>query len=283
MSEKKHNMHVTVLDTLAALKVAESNVSSARIFEIPRQLSPSCVHIPETHASGVLCLLSGTSGELQTVRVIASESLCEQLNAEYGASHGWHTALLIHKRFAFLNTDTVYALVYQLKRRVAANSTADHFEIPGGIGPEPQVPEEARSAAELLADEAAALVRELGYNLFAPNPGGKDLQSEIYLCESTEVYAQGKPVKGGFMVFRGAKGRLGTAESLAVALQKELQSSGVLRSEGASIFFEKDHTFTNHALAATAVLGRSSTGFFEWKHPDGLTFGETLRESLARL
>ena len=283
MSEKEKAMHVTQPENLKGIRIAENCNGSTRIIEIPRELTTVAALIPEAHSSGALCLLSEDAELSSTVRVVACESLCEQLNAEYKTSHGWTRALLINKRFTFLTRDEVFALTYLLKRRVVENTAAGRFSIPGGIGPEPQSTDELRSVAEPLAKETAALTQEMGFDLFALTTSQKGLSSDIYLCESMEAYARGKPAKNGFIVLKGAKGRLGERETLAVQLQNELQSKGVLRVDGRSIYFERDHVFTNHALAATAVLGRSSTGFFEWKHPDGLTLGETLRESLARL
>ena len=283
MSQKEQAMHVTKPDSLKDIRVAENCAGSTRIIEVERDQAAYAALIPETHSSGVLCLLSEDKELSSTVRVVACESLSEQMSAEHKTSHGWNRALLVNKRFSALSRDEVSALTYQLKRLVAENNDEGHFSIPGGIGPEPHRIGEIQSTVDTLARETAILTRELGFNLFALSPSPNGLSSDIYLCESMEAYARGKLAKNGFMVLKGAKGRLGAEESLAVQLQRELQSSGVLRVESSTVYFERDHVFTNHALAATAVLGRSSTGFFEWKHPDGLTLGETLRESLARL
>ena len=46
------------------------------------------------------------------------------------------------------------------------------------------------------------------------------------------------------------------------------------------IVFTRDHLFASPSMAAMALMGRSASGWLEWKSPQGRTLDEVKRQSV---
>lgn len=285
MIQQSTSVHLTVMgEDAEEIRIAEFPQGRVRLIEIPRSAAPAVKEIPEARVAGILCLLKATPGECRSIRVLACDSLSEQLYAEHRVSPSWNVAILVSLRFATLKPAQLAPFAYRLKQRLAQNKSNLRFTLEEPPGPAPRMAEDAGLEYEQLIEEIPLLAEDLGHILFAPLESKSSRCDEsAYRCEARGAYASGYLHAKGFFVLKGSRGHLAASRNPAAALQEELERKGILRREGHSVHFLESHLFPNAALAATAVLGRSSTGFFEWRHPDGLTLGEALRSELTGL
>ena len=77
------------------------------------------------------------------------------------------------------------------------------------------------------------------------------------------------------MVLKGSSGRKANVPSIVGTAHErfrdKLLESGVMRSDGDRVVFDKDHLFSSPSMASIALTGRSSNGWIEWKNADGTT------------
>lgn len=59
--------------------------------------------------------------------------------------------------------------------------------------------------------------------------------------------------------------------------RQKLIDAGVMKEEGETVVFQKDHLFNAPTMALLALLGRISNGWKEWKDGNGRTLDEVKR------
>ena len=86
-------------------------------------------------------------------------------------------------------------------------------------------------------------------------------------------------------MLRGSTGRKEIAPSIANTsdgrLRDPLFESGVLKVDGDTVVFTKDHLFRTPSGAAYVLLGRTANGWMEWKSKDGQTLDALKRQSVT--
>ena len=101
-----------------------------------------------------------------------------------------------------------------------------------------------------------------------------------FLLKGKDAEAVGEPVDGGFVVRAGAIARkeiVPSAIDSVTQVHAQLLSDGVLIEENGRLRFTKDHVFASASGASSAVLGRTSNGWIEWKQADGRTLSQVKR------
>ena len=96
----------------------------------------------------------------------------------------------------------------------------------------------------------------------------------------TGIDGRGLYTPEGFVVLKGSRGKRANVPSFSETNQRfrqRLVTEGVVREDGDSVIFEKDHLFGSPSMAAIALLGRTSNGWKEWKSKDGVTLRELKR------
>jgi hypothetical protein len=87
----------------------------------------------------------------------------------------------------------------------------------------------------------------------------------------------------GFVVLKGSVGRKENVPSIVGTsgerLRDRLIESGVMRVEGDTVIFERDHLFRSPSIAALSLMGRTCNGWFDWKSKDGQTLDALKRQS----
>ena len=103
--------------------------------------------------------------------------------------------------------------------------------------------------------------------------GATPLAAETFFCKEKGAYGRGLYTPKGFMVLKGSVGsNVSVAEDKSSKpLLAELLGSGVLRKQGNTVVFEKDHLFGTPTLAAIALTGKKLNGWLEWRTKDGVT------------
>jgi hypothetical protein len=54
----------------------------------------------------------------------------------------------------------------------------------------------------------------------------------------------------------------------------------VMRAQGDTVVFDKDHLFNSPSMAAIALMGRSANGWLEWKSKEGVTLDKLKRQNV---
>ena len=103
-----------------------------------------------------------------------------------------------------------------------------------------------------------------------------------YLLKGLDAEAVGLFKEQGFIVQSGSIARKETVPSLARSTEQErakLLAEHILEEHDGQLRFTQDHAFNSPSGAASAVLGRPSNGWIEWKHADGRSLSEVMRVS----
>lgn len=71
---------------------------------------------------------------------------------------------------------------------------------------------------------------------------------------------------------------VGTADE---RFRKKLIDGGVMRADGETVVFEKDHLFGSPTMAAVALTGTNTNGWFYWRNKEGETLDALKRQSVG--
>ena len=101
-----------------------------------------------------------------------------------------------------------------------------------------------------------------------------------FVIKGKDTDAVGSPVEEGFVVEAGSIARKETVPSLSVyniQAREQLLADRILEEHEGQLRFTKEHKFNSPSGASSAVLGRPSNGWAEWKHADGRSLSEVMR------
>lgn len=123
-----------------------------------------------------------------------------------------------------------------------------------------------QSSMEEFIANAAILIHALGYDVLVPQQKS-DSKTIYFFCRGAGAEAKGYPTKDGFVVMKDSV----VSDHLIPSFEKqcrpnfikrmELESSGVIVKRK----FTRDYTFGSPSGASSAILGRSSNGYADWK------------------
>jgi hypothetical protein len=110
----------------------------------------------------------------------------------------------------------------------------------------------------------------------------RNLAEETFFCRDSGVEGRGLYAKEGFMVLTGSFGHQENAPSIGAEPSTKwlitLLDTGVVRLEGDTVIFQKDHLFPSPSVAAMALMGRTANGWLEWRTEDGITLDTVERQ-----
>ncbi|MGO4260666.1 DUF4357 domain-containing protein [Lysobacter sp. TAB13] len=167
-----------------------------------------------------------------------------------------------------------------------ANQAGRYVLDNGNGGGRPHAPAPLQADCTEIHDTLRVLLATLGHPLFdavakiSVSPGGSAVEvndSNFYYCRSRDADARGLYTEEGFVVLKGATGRLDTTPSYTYRGREKLIQQGVIKVEGDRIRFDRDHLFNTPSGASDCVTGRATNGWVEWKRPSGTTLHEEVR------
>lgn len=267
------------------IRVAEITTRIVQVIEVPRSLLPQFLSMDESLQVAVYFLIGESEdGTERKVYVGQTGDLRARLSKHHKDKDFWQRALVLISRTNSL-TQT-HALFLEWHCLQAVRKAGRYTDENGNSGSKPHTP--APMAADCLEifDTGSALLATLGYPLFDSLSKATEngVAEQVFVCTASGAKGRGLYTEEGFVVLKGSTGRLKNVPSIVGSaganLRSRLLESGVMRAEGDSVVFEKDHLFRSPSMAALALLGRTANGWIEWKAEDGRTLDEIKRSGL---
>ncbi len=268
------------------IRVAEITTRIVQVIEVPRSLLPAFLKMPESGQVAVYFLFGeGRDGEEQRVYLGQTGDLRSRLVSHNREKDFWQKALvLISRTNSLTQTHALFLEWHCLQATRRAGRFADEN---GNAGSKPHTPAPLEADCLEIFETGEALLATLGYPVFeaVAAPTLRPEESETFHCRGSGTNGRGLYTREGFVVLKVSLGRKTNVPSMAGSsgerIRKALFTSGVMRIDGDSVVFEKDHLFRSPSMAAIALMGRAANGWLEWKAEDGRTLDELKRQDLA--
>lgn len=260
------------------LRVAEITTRIVQVIEVPRSRLDEFARMAESAQVGVYLLFGAAEdGAEPQVYVGQTGDLRARLASHHAKKDFWQRALVVVSRTNSLTQTHALFLEWHCLKRAAE---VGRYAIENGnTGSKPHTPAPLEADCLEIFETAGILLATLGFPVF--DAVGRAAGAERFFCTSAGTDARGVLVDDGFVVLKGSIGRRESVRSIRDAstgrARSRLIDSGVVRVEGDTIVFDRDHLFGSPSMAALAVLGRNSNGWVEWKTKDGRTLDEVHR------
>lgn len=267
------------------IRVAEITTRIVQVIEIPRSLLPEFLKMPESQQVAVY-FLAGSSEDGEDPRVYIGQTgdLRNRLVAHNKEKAFWERALvLVSKTNSLTQTHALFLEWHCLKATRVAGRFADEN---GNGGSRPHTPAPMEADCFEIFETARTLLATLGYPLFdavAKTTDGGSSQNEVFYCTASGANGRGLYTQEGFVVLKGSTGRKECVASIQGTsdqrMRTKLMESGIMRANGETVVFEKDHLFRSPSSAAVALMGRTANGWIAWKTKDGKTLDSLKRQA----
>lgn len=269
------------------IRVAEITTRIVQVIEVPRKLLPDFFKMAESEQVGVYYLVSKPDDDSQPeVYVGQTGDLRGRLAKHDSDKDFWERALVLISRTQSI-TQT-HALYLEWLSIQAATKAQRYETKNGNAGSRPYTPAPMEADCLEIFETGQTLLTTLGYPLFdavAPQAGQKDQALEFFYCTAGGANAKDIYTTEGFVVLEGSIGRKNNVPSIMgtsdAAFRDKLLASDLVKIEGESIVFLKDHLFPSPSRAAMAVLGRTANGWQEWKDSNGTTLDLLKRQAIS--
>jgi Domain of unknown function (DUF4357) len=265
------------------IRVAEVTTRIMQVIEVPRSLLPTFLAMPESAQVAVYFLVGESDdGTERRVYVGQSGDLPTRLKDHNKAKPFWQRALVLVSRTH--NLTQTHALFLEWHSLQAIRAAGRFTDENGNSGSRPHTPPPMEADCLEMFDTGRTLLATLGFSLFDPvaSAGAAGQAPEVFVCEASGTKGRGQYTEEGFVVLQGSVGRLQNVPSIqGTSVQNARQlllEQGVMRAEGDTVVFQRDHLFGSPSMAAMALLGRTANGWLEWKTPEGRTLDEVKRQ-----
>ncbi len=266
------------------IRVAEITTRIVQVIEVPRSLLQDFLKMPESSQVAVYFLFGESEdGAEQKVYIGQTGDLRARLTWHNKEKEFWERALvLISRTNSLTQTHALFLEWFCLQATRKAGRYADEN---GNGGSKPHTPAPLEADCLEIFDTGHTLLATLGYPLFDPvaKSAGVSKADDLFYCTSSGAKGRGMYTQEGFVVLKGSVGRRENVPSITGTagerLRNRLLDSGVMRADGDTVVFERDHLFRSPSMAALALMGRSSNGWVDWKTKDGRTLDAVKRQS----
>lgn len=266
------------------IRVAEITTRIVQVIEVPRSLLQDFLKMPESNQVAVYFLFGESEdGAEQKVYIGQTGDLRARLTSHNKEKEFWERALvLISRTNSLTQTHALFLEWYCLQATRKAGRYADEN---GNGGSKPHTPAPLEADCLEIFDTGHTLLASLGYPLFDPvaKSSAATNSDEVFYCKASGTNGRGLYTQEGFVVLKGSVGRKENVPSIigtaGERLRNRLLEAGVMRAEGDTVVFERDHLFRSPSMAALALMGRTCNGWIDWKTKDGRTLDAVKRQS----
>jgi hypothetical protein len=266
------------------IRIAEITTRIVQVIEVPRSLLSDFLGMPESDQVALYCLVGDSEDRLeQSVYIGQTGDLRARLAKHQKEKEFWQRALiLISRTDSLTQTHTLFLEWYCID---AVRKAKRYQDQNNNAGSRPHTPAPLEADCLEIFETAQTLLATLGYPLFEPviraSAASKD--SEMLFCRGSGADGRGLYTEEGFVVMSGSVGRRENVPSIIGTsnerLRTRLLETGVLRAEGDTVVFQKDHLFQSPSMAATSLMGRTANGWIEWKDRQGRTLDAIKRQT----
>lgn len=266
------------------IRVAEITTRIVQVIEVPRSLLTDFLEMPESDLVALYFLFGeAEDGEEQKVYVGQTGDLRSRLVKHNKEKEFWERALVLVSRTNSLTT--THASFLEWHSLQAARAAGRYIDENGNSGTKSHVlPPQLADCLEIF-ETGRDLLATLGYPIFDPvaKPAPTPQANETFLCKASGANGRGLYTQEGFVVLKDSVGRKENVPSIIGTpghrLRLRLLESKVMREEGETVVFEKDHLFRSPSMAALALMGRTANGWLEWKNQSGKTLDAVKRQA----
>lgn len=265
------------------IRVAEITTRIVQVIEVPRILLQSFLKMPESDQVALYFLFGeAEDGTEQKVYIGQTGDLRARLVKHNKEKGFWERALVLISRTNSL-TQT-HALFLEWHCLQATRKVGRYADENGNSGSKPHTPAPLEADCLEIFETGQTLLATLGYPIF--DPVTKSIvasnANEIFFCKASGANGRGLYTEEGFVVLKGSIGRKENVPSIigtaGERLRIRLLESGVMRVEGDTVVFEKNHLFRSPSMAALALMGRTCNGWIDWKTTNGKTLDAVKRQ-----
>lgn len=267
----------------SGLRTAEITTRTVRVFEVPRNLLDDFLKTEEAGQVGVYFLVGqGDDASDPSLYIGQSGNVGTRLTQHNQSKDFWSRALIaVSLTNNLTQTHAQFLEWYSIKQV----KLAGRYRIENGTaGSEPHTTPPLKADCLEIFDTIRSLVATLGHPVFEPlaKPATQGGTEDFFYCTASGANGRGLYTSEGFVVLKGSIGRLENVASLKGTagenLRLRLLESGVMRAEGVTVIFERDHLFRSPSMAALALMGRTCNGWVDWKDAQGRTLDQVIRQ-----
>lgn len=266
------------------IRIAEITTRIVQVIEVPRSLLPEFLKMPESDQVALYFLFGqAEDGSDQRVYIGQTGDLRARLISHNREKEFWERALvLISRTNTLTQTHAQFLEWYCIQEaRKAGRYAAEN----SNSGSKPHTPAPLEADCLEIYETGHTLLATLGFPIFAPvaKRVSTAKPDEIFYCKASGADGRGMYTEEGFVVLKGSVGRKENVPSIigtsGERLRDRLIESGVMRIEGDTVVFERDHLFRSPSMAALSLMGRTCNGWVDWKSKDGQTLDAVKRQS----
>lgn len=268
------------------IRVAEITTRIVQVIEVPRSLLQEFLKMPECGQVALYFLVGdGEDEEEPRVYVGQTGDLRARLTSHNKEKDFWQRAIvLISRTNSLTQTHSLFLEWHCLQAIRKAERFVDQN---GNSGSKPHTPPPMEADCHEIFETGRTLLATLGYPLFdsvSSSASTITQQEEIFHCRAGGCDGRGLYTPEGFVVLKGSIGRRENVKSIQgkanERFRNKLLDSKVMRAQGDTVVFDKDHLFNSPSMAAIALMGRSANGWLEWKSKEGVTLDKLKRQNV---
>lgn len=268
------------------IRIAEITTRIVQVIEVPRSRLAEFLKMPESNQVAVYFLFGEEEdGSNRRVYIGQTGDLHMRLPDHNKKKEFWERALVLISRTNSL-TQT-HALFLEWLCIQEARKASRYAAENGNGGSKPHTPPPLEADCYEVFETGHTLIATLGYPIFDSISKKVDdaKPDEMFYCTGSGANGRGLYTEEGFVVLQGSIGRkenvpsiIGTSDE---RLRQRLIETGVMRIEGDTVVFVKDHLFRSPSMAALSLMGRTCNGWVDWKNKDGQTLDAVKRQAVA--
>lgn len=266
------------------IKVAEITSRIVKAILIPRNRLSDADKRPEAKRVGLYFLFGQNDNDAKpTVYIEEAEECYTRLKQHNREKDFWDTAVLITTSN---NTFTKAHVKYLEWYCYTKCKEIDRYKTEQTMPTKSYIPEPVEADLIDIYDTLKVLLSTLGYNIFeetrAQNKEDQTKKEDIFYCRGKGIEATGVYTDEGLVVFKGSQMVLETAPKMQtyVDLRNKLIQDNVVIKKETFYYFQSDYVFKSPSAASSAILGRPSNGWNDWKDVNGRSLDDVKRKSI---
>lgn len=277
----------------AGIRMAEMTTRIVQVIDVPLNGLQAFFAMPESKQVAVYYLLAlPDDGSLPQVYIGQTGDLRTRLAEHASKKDFWQRAVVLLSRAQSLTqTHAVFLewLSIETARRLGRFAVLN-----GNAGSRPYTPAPMEADCREVFETGEILLNMLGYPLLSSpvavhsgpaNAAAPSVAADLFFCKAGGAEGRGVFTDEGLEVQAGSVGRRANVPSIQNtsdgAFRERLITDGVMKVEGETVVFTRDHLFRSPSTAAVALLGRTANGWLEWRNAAGQTLDAVKRQAIS--